>query len=97
MASDDLTVAILFNDDHTLVAGEERDRLAVEGVDAVAATVADAVREAGWSEWRMAVGRVVAAGLARSEGPGVGAEGTEHAPAASAHAIASAALRVTGR
>ena len=57
MASDDLTVAILFNDDHTLVAGEERDRLAVEGVDAVAATVADAVREAGWSEWRMAVGR----------------------------------------
>ena len=57
MASDDLTVGILFNDDQTLVAGEERDRLAVEGVDAVAATVADAVREAGWSEWRMAVGR----------------------------------------
>ena len=57
MASDDLTVAILFNDDQTLVAGEERDRLAVEGVDAVAATVAEAVREAGWSEWRLAVGR----------------------------------------
>jgi D-alanine-D-alanine ligase len=57
LASDDLTVAILFNDDQTLVAGEERDRLAVEGVDAVAASVAAAVREAGWSEWRLAVGR----------------------------------------
>jgi len=50
-------VGILYNDDQTLVAGEERDRLAVEGVDAVAATVADAVRAAGWSEWRLAVGR----------------------------------------
>ncbi|HEX6350468.1 MAG TPA: D-alanine--D-alanine ligase [Candidatus Dormibacteraeota bacterium] len=50
-------VGILFNDDQTLVAGEERDRLAVEGVDAVAATVAAAVRAAGWSEWRLAVGR----------------------------------------
>jgi len=52
-----LLVGVLYNDDQTLVAGEERDRLAVEGVDAVAATVAEAVREAGWSEWRLAVGR----------------------------------------
>jgi len=50
-------VGILYNDDQTLVAGEERDRLAVEGVDTVAATVAKAVRAAGWSEWRLAVGR----------------------------------------
>jgi D-alanine-D-alanine ligase len=57
LLSDDLTVAILFNDDQTLVAGEERDRLAVEGVDAVAGLVAEAVRAAGWSEWRLAVGR----------------------------------------
>jgi D-alanine-D-alanine ligase len=53
----DRRVAILFNDDSTLVAGEERDRLAVEGVEAVAATVAAGLREHGWSEWRMAVGR----------------------------------------
>jgi len=57
LASDSLIVAILFNDDQTLVAGEERDRLAVEGVDAVAAGVAEAVHEVGWSEWRLAVGR----------------------------------------
>jgi D-alanine-D-alanine ligase len=50
-------VAILFNDDATLVAGEERDRLAVEGVEAVAETVAAGLREHGWSEWRMPVGR----------------------------------------
>lgn len=50
-------VAILFNDDSTLVAGEERDRLAVEGVEAVAETVAAGLRAHGWREWRMPVGR----------------------------------------
>ena len=74
MASESrLTVAILFNDDSTLVAGEERDRLAVEGVEAVAETVAAGLREHGWKEWRMPVGRdlQVVVNSLRDQGPDV--------------------------
>jgi D-alanine-D-alanine ligase len=54
-------IALAYNDDHELVAGETDDSIGVEGVLDQVQAVEETCRELGWQAWRLPVGRDVAA------------------------------------